>query len=72
MRRDDTVVDPDWLENEDNDARALRQAKANLNHVWRVFHRVTYVSRVPPRDKKSLGDKGSSTRSVVHEIPKWY
>ena len=67
----DTVVDPDWLEGEDNDARALRQAKGNLNNVWRVLHRVTYVSRVPPKDKKSLGNKGAVTRAVVHEIPNW-
>jgi hypothetical protein len=67
----DTVVDPDWLEDDDNDARALRQAKGNLNHVWRVFHRVTYVSRVPPKDQKSLANKGAAMRSVVHEIPNW-
>lgn len=67
----DTVVDADWLDGDDNDARALRQAKANLNNVWRVFHRVTYVSRVPPKDQASLGNKGAATRSIVHEIPNW-
>ncbi len=45
----DNVVDPLWL-NTSNDSRAilLREAKNNSNHAWRVMHRVTFVSRIPP------------------------
>jgi len=50
------VVDEDWLRGMgpyagtyDPDALALRQALTNPNEVWRVLHRVTYVSRVPPQ-----------------------
>lgn len=49
------VVDEDWLEGQgrwagryEPDALALRQALTRPNEVWRVLHRVTYVSRVPP------------------------
>jgi hypothetical protein len=48
------VVDPDWLNGQGKysgdyspNARALREARAKPNEVWRVLHRVTYVSRVP-------------------------
>jgi hypothetical protein len=48
------VVDPAWLERQgkyqgtfDPDAQALKQARNRANEVWRVLHRVTYVSRVP-------------------------
>lgn len=43
------VVDPLWL-NTSNDSRAvlLREAKGNLNPAWKVMHRVTFVSRIPP------------------------
>ncbi len=50
------VVDQNWLYERGPysgqylpNARALRQAASNLNQVWRVLHRVTYVSRVPPK-----------------------
>ncbi|MBL8518888.1 MAG: hypothetical protein JNM76_18155 [Betaproteobacteria bacterium] len=53
-----SVVDEDWLQRQgpytgtfDPDALALRQSLANVNEVWRVLHRVTYVSRVPPQFK---------------------
>ena len=40
------VVDPEWLASNDEEARALRQAKAGKpNKAWRVLHRVTYVER---------------------------
>lgn len=43
------VVDDVWLERSDEPAAvALRQLAYDENGVWRVFHRVTYVSRVPP------------------------
>ncbi len=41
-----TVVDPEWLASNDEEARALRQTRQALpNKVWRVLHRVTYVER---------------------------
>jgi len=40
------VVDPEWLASNDEEARALRQARAGKsNKAWRVLHRVTYVER---------------------------
>ncbi len=42
----DTVVDPEWLQSNDEEARALRQTMAgHPNKTWRVLHRVTYVER---------------------------
>jgi hypothetical protein len=41
-----TVVDPEWLASNDEEARALRQTQAGRpNRCWRVMHRVTYVER---------------------------
>ena len=43
------VIDPKWLRfSNDPAAAALRQAQTAKNSVWRSFHRVTYVERVPP------------------------
>lgn len=40
------VVDPEWLMSNDEEARALRQARnGRPNPCWRVMHRVTYVER---------------------------
>lgn len=40
------VVDPEWLASNDEEARALRQARnGKSNKAWRVLHRVTYVER---------------------------
>jgi hypothetical protein len=40
------VVDPEWLQSNDEEARALRMARAaKPNKCWRVLHRVTYVER---------------------------
>jgi hypothetical protein len=39
------VVDPEWLMSNDEEARALRQARSLPNPCWRVLHRVTYVER---------------------------
>ena len=40
------VVDPEWLQSNDEEARALRQTQAGKpNKAWRVLHRVTYVER---------------------------
>ncbi|UCC63179.1 MAG: LamG domain-containing protein [Anaerolineae bacterium] len=50
------IVDPEWLNGQGKyageygpNARALREARFKPNEVWRVSHRVTYVSRIPPR-----------------------
>lgn len=50
------IVDPEWLNGQGKyaneygpNARALRAARSKPNEVWRVLHRVTYVSRIPPR-----------------------
>ncbi|WP_246136696.1 LamG domain-containing protein [Leekyejoonella antrihumi] len=44
-----TVIDQNWLANSaDPAAAALRTATVQTNGAWRVLHRVTYVSRVPP------------------------
>jgi Concanavalin A-like lectin/glucanases superfamily/K319L-like, PKD domain len=45
------VVDPIWLEQSaDPNADALRQARqaATKSECWRIFHRVTFVSRILP------------------------
>ncbi len=39
------VVDPEWLAGNDEEARALRQARGRKNKTWRVLHRVTHVER---------------------------
>ncbi|MCA9699899.1 MAG: hypothetical protein KC431_20405, partial [Myxococcales bacterium] len=61
------VIDPVWLEqsNEPN-AVALRQAKAtNAEPVcWRVFHRVTFVSRILP----PLTDPNASPQTVEEAL----
>ncbi|HEY5850286.1 MAG TPA: LamG domain-containing protein [Lysobacter sp.] len=43
------VVDDVWLARSDEPAAvSLRQLAYDENGVWRIFHRVTYVSRIPP------------------------
>jgi large repetitive protein len=43
------VIDKNWLNNSaDPNAAALRTATVQTNGAWRVLHRVTFVSRVPP------------------------
>ncbi len=51
----DEIVDPEWLNGQGKyaaeygpNARALREARSKNNQVWRVLHRVTYVSRILP------------------------
>ncbi|WP_103339708.1 LamG domain-containing protein [Amycolatopsis sp. CA-126428] len=45
----DKVVDQNWLDlSSDPDAVALRGVRGSDDKPWRVLHRVTYVSRVPP------------------------
>ena len=48
------VVDPAWLNNSNvPNAIALKQAEQTENSVWRILHRVTFVSRIPPAYKSS-------------------
>lgn len=43
------VVDKQWLKlSDDPRAAALREAQSNPNPPWRILHRVTFVSRIPP------------------------
>ena len=46
----ESVIDQNWLANSmQPNAVALREATTDPNGAWRVLHRVTYVSRVPPQ-----------------------
>ncbi|MEM7031888.1 MAG: LamG-like jellyroll fold domain-containing protein, partial [Chloroflexota bacterium] len=63
------VVSRKWLESDNPNARALRAAQGNLNQVWRVLHRVTYVSRVPPTGERPVSTGEKPTRAVIHQIP---
>ncbi|RSM52236.1 hypothetical protein DMH03_40885 [Amycolatopsis sp. WAC 01376] len=46
----DQVIDKEWLaSSSDPDAVALRNVQLTGQGAWRLLHRVTYVSRVPPR-----------------------
>ena len=68
-----TVVDPEWLMSNDEEARALRQVQAGKpNRCWRVLHRVTYVERPAlmgfGRDVRALtssSDDDATTAAVV-------
>ncbi|MBC9797227.1 LamG-like jellyroll fold domain-containing protein [Sinomicrobium weinanense] len=57
-RPDEQIIDQDWLNNsKDPNAVALKDALTRRNEVWRVFHRVTYVNRVPPDESsENAGD----------------
>jgi hypothetical protein len=48
----DKVIDQNWLlHSQDPNAAALREASTRSSDTapWRILHRVTYVSRIPPR-----------------------
>jgi hypothetical protein len=54
------VVDPEWLQSNSEEARALRQIDLSKpNKTWRVLHRVTYVER------PALMGFGQDTRALV-------
>jgi hypothetical protein len=60
------VVDPEWLQSNDEEARALRQTMAGRpNKTWRVLHRVTSVERPAlmgfGRDLRSLNPQAAPT-----------
>jgi hypothetical protein len=65
----DKVVSRTWLDSNDPNAQALRTARGNLNPVWRVMHRVTYVSRVPPKKDTVFSTSEKPTRAVIHQVP---
>ena len=53
---DSQIIDKDWLDNpNDPNAVALKDALTRSNEVWRVYHRVTYVNRVPPDGSSQQG-----------------
>jgi hypothetical protein len=59
----DTVVDRRWLDlSADPRAAALRQARGGAagTATWRILHRVTFVSRVPPRFQAVPDDSAAS------------
>jgi hypothetical protein len=64
------VVDPEWLQSNGEEARALRQAMGKANKAWRVMHRVTYVERPAltalGRDTRQLDGMEQATREVVN------
>jgi hypothetical protein len=68
------VVDPEWLESNSEEARALRQAKGKANKAWWVLHRVTYVERPAlmgfGRDVRQLSSAESTTH-LGRFKPKW-
>lgn len=74
------IVDPIWLkQSADPDAAALRQARQadQKPPCWRVFHRVTYVSRVlspvavpgePPLDQAMRSEQIGSNYELIGEL----
>jgi hypothetical protein len=61
------VVDDDWMRNSaDPNAIALRGAVIEGNKVWRILHRVTYVSRVPPTSDSAPNQRVS--KKIEHSI----
>ena len=63
------VVDPEWLASNDEEARALRQAKGKANKTWRVLHRVTYVERPAlmgfGRDTRQIENGDRATEEIL-------
>ena len=60
------VVDPKWLNSAEPDAVALRAAKGRPNQVWRVMHRVTFVSRIPATGSVPLEETTAPSRPAVN------
>jgi large repetitive protein len=59
----DEVVDRRWLDlSADPRAAALRQARGGAagSATWRILHRVTFVSRIPPRFQAVPDDSAAS------------
>lgn len=66
------VVDPIWLAGDSYYAWALRQAKQSGERpsCWRVFHRVTYVSRILP-DYQTNDGSYDDARTQSHIASNW-
>jgi len=69
----DYVVDPEWLQSNDEEARTLRLAlQAAPNKVWRVLHRVTYVERPAlmgfGKDLRSMGGEEGGIRKLFDRL----
>lgn len=61
---DAQIIDKDWLDNPDDpNAIALKDALTRTNAAWRVYHRVTYVNRMPP-EKEGAEEGGLAERDV--------
>jgi hypothetical protein len=64
------VIDQDWRKfSTDPNAVALRQARRSSNGVWRIFHRVTFVSRVPPPFQPTPSQSQSSGITAPANLP---
>lgn len=68
------VVDQNWYNNsQDPAAVALRQARSTEGGVWRVLHRTTYVSRIPPKiDSAPVEDASEEAVTVIHTDANWW
>jgi len=69
------VVDPEWLQRNSEEARALRQAMGKPNKAWRVLHRVTYVERPAlqnfgqdVRKRDNAGDRPYSIGNIQETV----
>jgi hypothetical protein len=65
------VIDQNWLTNSgDSRAKALRQAKAKTgNSAWRILHRVTFVSRIPPEFQNFPAESQASMLAKPVHMP---
>jgi large repetitive protein len=62
------IIEPGWYYSSDPDAIALRSARIEGTPSWRVLHRVTYVSRVPPRfEQQPAVQSGSASGRLIDE-----
>lgn len=59
------VIDPLWLaQSDDKHAVALRQVQHSAGNCWRIFHRVTFVSRVMAK----VGEGATEMEKAAAEI----
>lgn len=62
------VVDPEWLQSNSEEARALRQVTTGTHKPWRILHRVTYVERPAlmgfGRDLRPLLDRNAASETT--------
>lgn len=67
------VVQQDWLRfSNQPEAVALREAMGQTNLVWRVMHRVTYVSRVPEEFRETPSTtQAPVSRAAIYPESNW-